>query len=743
VRAAPLLLWVLAGGVAAGGRDALAARAAADTPAAAGPSRVAAVPTESAVTVDGRLDEPAWERAGVIPDLTQHAPRPGAPTPYRTEVRLLVDRDNLYIGIHCFDPEPAKISLHSMQRDIEDPFGDDFITLVFDTFGDKRTGYLFEVHATGSVSDGLIPGPGLFTTDWDGIWDARTSIDAQGWTVEMRIPSRTLHFKRGLSEWGFNVLRWVARDRLNFHWSGVTIDSDVIDLSSAGLLSGIAGLDQGKGLTVAPYALGRFERAPIEGTERTIGRGGLDLTCSPTPGLTGVLTANTDFAETEVDTRQINLTRFDLYFPEKRPFFLDGSSLFNFGLGLEQDFVPFYSRRIGLVELPTEFGTVPIDWGGKILGHAGPLSVEALDIQTGESTAAPRTSLSAGRVTYDLTDSFHVGAIGTHGDPRGLTSNSLAGIDAVWHSSQIAGDKKLSIGGWAARSSGELPRGNRGGWGFKVDLPNDFWEAYARVMEFGDALDPALGFLPRPGTRWYDFWNAVKPRPRPDGAFRWIRQAFFETGYKRIDDLDGRPESRRLYTAPLNIETESGEHFEANWVPTYERVDPAGPPFEIVPGIVITPGAYRFTRYKVEAQSAQTRGWRIGSTVWFGDFYGGRLTQTEAFVNWDVLRGHLHQKVDLENDFGHLPEGDFIQRLFQLQNVFAFSPRLLLFGYFQYDTETRSMGMNARLRFTFRPGNDLFVVWNRNWVHPAGEGPFGLEPQSDQIAVKVRFAWTG
>ncbi len=364
MRAAPLLLWVLAGGVAAGGRDALAARAAADTPAAAGPSRVAAVHTESAVTVDGRLDELAWERAGVIPDLTQHAPHPGAPTPYRTEIRLLVDRDNLYIGIRCFDPEPAKISLHSMQRDIEDPFGDDFVTLVFDTFGDKRTGYLFEVHATGSVSDGLIPGPGILTTDWDGIWDARTSIDAQGWTVEMRIPSRTLHFKRGLSEWGFNVLRWVARDRLNFHWSGVTIDSDVIDLSSAGLLSGIAGLDQGKGLTVAPYALGRYERAPAEQTERTIGRGGLDLTCSPTPGLTGVLTANTDFAETEVDTRQINLTRFDLFFPEKRPFFLDGSSLFNFGLGLEQDFVPFYSRRMGLVELPTEFETVPIDWGG-------------------------------------------------------------------------------------------------------------------------------------------------------------------------------------------------------------------------------------------------------------------------------------------------------------------------------------------------------------------------------------------
>src|SRR5439155_1719576 len=394
----------------------------------------------------------------------------------RTEVRLLMDPENLYIGIRCFDPEPAKVSLHSMQRDIEDPFGDDFVTLVFDTFGDRRTAYWFEVHATGSVSDGLIPGPGIFTTDWDGVWEARTSFDAAGWTVEMRIPSRTLHFKTGLSDWGFNVLRYVARDRIIFHWSGVTIDSDVLDLSSAGLLSGVAGLDQGNGLTLAPYTLGRFERSPDDGTESTIGRGGLDLTFSPTPGLTGILTANTDFAETEVDTRQINLTRFDLFFPEKRPFFLEGSSLFTFGLGLEQDFVPFYSRRVGLVERPAEFETVP-------------------------------------------------------------------------------------IGCWAARSGGYLLRCNREVWGFKVYLPNDFWEAYVRFMQFGDALDPALGFLPRPGTRWYDFWNALKPRPGPAGAFRWIRQAFFETGYKQVDDLDGRPESRRLFTAPVNIETESGEHF--------------------------------------------------------------------------------------------------------------------------------------------------------------------------------------
>ncbi len=733
-RVVPLLLCLLGGGAVPGERGALAAPG-------PEPLRVEAVRTDSAVSVDGRLDEPAWEKAGVIPDLTQHAPHPGEPTPYRTEVRLLVDRENLYIGVRCFDPEPAKISLHSMQRDIEDPFGDDFITLVLDTYGDKRTAYFFDVHATGSVADGLIPGPGLFSIDWDGIWEARTQVDGGGWTAEVRIPSRTLHFKRGLSDWGFNVLRFIARDRTTLHWSGVTLDSDILDLGSAGLLSGVMELDQGRGLTVSPYVLGRYDRAPMEATEKTVGREGLDLSYSLSPGLTGVVTARTDFAETEVDTRQINLTRFDLFFPEKRSFFLEGSNLFEFGLGLGQNFVPFYSRRVGLVEGKMEFETVPIDWGAKILGHAGRLGIAALDIQTRESSLPPRANLSAGRLTYDLAGGFRLGVLGTHGHPDGATANTLAGLDAVWHSSRIRGDKKMSIGGWAVRSSGDLQPGRRDGWGIKVDYPNDFWNAYVRYLQFGEALDPALGFLPRPGTRLYEIWNALQPRPDRGGRLAWIRQAFFESEFTQVDGLDGRTQSRRLFTAPLNIETESGEHFEANWVPTYEFL-PEG--FKVAKGVVIKSGrGYHFTRYRLEAQSAQTRAWRIGSTVWFGDFYGGRLTQTEAFVNWDVLGGHLHQKLDLENDFGHLPEGDFVQRLLQLQNVFAFSPRLLLFGYFQYDTGFRNVGMNARLRFTFRPGNDLFVVWNRNWTHPAGEGRLDLSPQSDQIAVKIRFAWTG
>jgi len=703
---------------------ALAASAAAQEPS------VTAGPAEVGIVLDGVLDEPAWEHAGVISDLTQQDPEPGKPTPYTTRIAVLADGDTLYFGVTAVDPEPAKIAVHTLQRD-SDMAGDDTVALVLDTFGDGRTGYLFRVNAGGARQDGLISGAQEISLDWDGIWDARVRRTAAGWTAEIAIPARSLRFRPGLERWGFNVERFVARDRLTLRWAGATLDANLSDLKRTGRLAGVSGLRQGLGLSFAPYTLGRADderTAPV----REKGEAGFDLSYNLTPGLGAVLTANTDFAETEVDARQINLTRFPLFFPEKRPFFLEGSNLFEFSYGLSESLIPFYSRRVGLVS----GRAVPIDEGLKVLGRAGPWAIAALDVETGDDPAAPRENLFAGRLTYDVDEHLRVGGLATRGDPTGARDNAFGGLDAVWRTSSFHGDKNLVFAAWGARSAGDLPPGRDTGWGLTAAYPNDLWDLSLAVKEFGEALDPALGFLPRPGRRRYDGGMAFQPRPREDGPFGWVRQFFFELYPYRVDRLDGTTESWRVFMAPFNVRTRSGEHLEANWAPQFERLDA---PFEVASGVVIPPGAYHFNRFRVEAQSSEARAWSVGSTFWFGEFFAGHLTQWESFVNWTAGPGRLRFELSAENDFGYLPEGDFIQRLLQLKTLYAFSPDLLLSAFTQYDSESRGLGLNSRLRWTIRPGRDLFLVWNRNWrrlPRPADR----FETEADQVAVKLR--WT-
>src|SRR5215218_914455 len=699
---APILLTLLLS-------PALAAQQTSSLPAAA------AFPASGAIVLDGSLDEAAWTQAGTIPGLTQQDPEPGRPTPFdATRISVLSAGETLYLGIVCPDPEPEKIALHTLQRDA-DMEGDDSVAFVLDTFGDGRTGYLFRINAGGARQDGLISGPEEVSLDWDGIWEARTRRTAEGWSAEIAVSARGLRFRPGLRAWGMNVERFVARERITLRWSGLTLDSRLEDLRRAGSLAGIDNLRQGLGLAAAPYALGRYDDRRSEPDAEHTGEAGLDLAYNLTPGLGAVLTVNTDFAETEVDTRQVNLTRFPLFFPEKRSFFLEGSNLFEFGSGLGTDFIPFYSRRVGLVS----GNVVPIDAGLKVLGRAGRWSVAALDVETGDDSAAPGTNLFAARTTYDVDDHLRVGALATRGDPDGMEENALAGLDAVWQTSSFRGDKNLSFGGWAARSDGDLAPGQRSGWGFKADYPNDLWDLYLEYREFGDALEPAVGFLPRPGTRQAEGGGSFQPRPGETGPFSWVRQFFFKLFLTRVDRLDGTTESWRVFTAPWNAVTRSGEHLEANWAPQFERLDE---PFEVAEGVVIPPGEYQFTRWRVEAQSSSSRPWRAGSTVWFGDFFGGRLTEWESFVYWTFGPGRLRLELDAVNNFGDLPQGDFIQRLLQLKTVYAVSPDLIVSAFGQYDSESRDLGVNTRLRWTIQPGRDLFLVWNRNWQRTLDPG---------------------
>src|SRR5262249_11351959 len=309
---------------------------------------------------------------------------------------------------------------------------------------------------------------------------------------------------------------------------------------------GVAELQQGIGIEFSPYLTGRSS-SQFHGMAHTWqGATGGDFTWKITPQLVTVFTANTDFAETEVDARQINLTRFPLFFPEKRTFFLEGANQYTFGLGLRQQFIPFFSRNIGLLD----GAQIPIDDGVELSGHFGQWNLAFLDVQTRDtvvplqvvtdlglpSNVVQGTNLLAGRVSYDVNDNLRVGTIVTNGDPEALRQNSLAGIDAVWRTSKFQGNKNLFLGGWTAGTQGDVPSGRRDGWGFKVDYPNDLFDCQINMNQYGDGFQPLLGFLPRPGTRQTDVGCAYQPRPSKDGPFGWIRQEFFENEYTRVTD---------------------------------------------------------------------------------------------------------------------------------------------------------------------------------------------------------------
>jgi hypothetical protein len=706
-----------------------ATRAAASEPSAA----VAAAHASSAIHVDGALDEEAWTQATIVPDLTQQDPHPGDPTPFRTVMRILIDQDNLYLGFDCYDPQPERIAVHTQQRDGELD-GDDHLSIVLDTFGDERNGYFFLINAAGARQDGLIFGPDDYSKDWDGIWYGRAVRTSEGWTAEVAIPAKTLRFDPKLAAFGINLERYVPRDRLTLRWTGTSLDARLVDMHRAGRLEGVGELQQGLGLTLQPYGLARYESDHTTGHSRTTGDVGGEVGYNFTPSLTGVLTINTDFAETEVDQRQINLTRFPLFFPEKRPFFLEGQSQFDFGLGLGEDFIPFFSRRVGLFAGEP----VPILAGVKLLGRAGRWGFGALDAYTDEAAGAERANLFAARVTYDVDEHLRVGAIATDGDPAGVADNRLGGLDAVWQTASFAGDKNFAAGGWYARGAGDLAPGDAGAYGFKVDYPNDLWDVAVSYKEFGEALDPKLGFLPRPGRRFVNGGAAFQPRPE-GGPFGWVRQFFFETEVQVVERVDGPTESWELFTAPFNVRTQSGEHLEANWIPQFERLFE---PFEIATDVVIPPGDYRFTRYRVEAQSSEHRPWRVGSTVRFGEFFDGRLTQASAYAQYTTPAGHLSVEAETENDYGDLPEGEFTERLHVLRSTYSFNPDLWIAAFAQYDSISRNVGLNLRMRWTVQPGNDVYVVWSHDWVRPldAPGEEAELEPVGDQLVVKAR--WT-
>jgi Domain of unknown function (DUF5916) len=691
---------------------------------------VAVVGSAEGIRVDGVLDEVAWKRAIPIGPLLQRDPKEGVPASEETDVRLLFDADNLYVGVTCRDRTPSAIVSTQLGRDA-DLEVDDRITIVLDPFFDHKNGFFFAVNPAGARDDGQISNNvQVLTYEWDAIWDARARITDSGWVAEIAIPFKSLRFKPGQTVWGFNIERQIKRLQEHDRWASPRRDTWISNLAAAGEITGLSGLQQGRGLDIRPFVSGGEE------SSRGKFKAGLDVFKSITASTTASLTVNTDFAETEVDARQINLTRFELFFPEKRTFFLEGAGVYDVaGLGSQSlsqspDLIPFFSRTVGLLNGQE----VPILFGLKVSGRESGLNIGLLDVQTRRTTLdegplSPQNLLAV-RVSKNLFAQSFVGAIATRGNPTGAGDNSLVGVDARFATSRFRGGKNLSLSLYGLRTDDGASGKVDYAAGFELDYPNDLWNVTLSGKRIGKNFRPAMGFVPRTGIHSSDLYVAFQPRPE-----RWgIRQFFFEVEPSLITDLHGRVENWRVFTAPFNVRTESGEHLEWNYIPTFEHLEA---PFEIQPGVVIPPGSYRWTRFRTEVNTATKRPWVVDFAFRYGGFYRGSLRQYQPVL---TLKPSIHLAVvlQMERDEGSLPEGHFVTQLYSGRLDYNFSPNVTWSSLVQYDSTSRILGFQTRFRWILRPGNDLFLVVGRGWFRRF-DGDY--VPSFDRGSAKLQYTF--
>jgi hypothetical protein len=690
------------------------------------PPELRAGALDPAHSIDGQLDEPDWATAGVIDVFTQADPREGAPASARTTVRVLAGPRAIVVGIECEQPADTGVVSFSVRRDAA-LNQEDHVRIVLGPFMDGRSGYVFAVNPSGARYDGIVnPGGESDNPEWDGIWDARTSRGEGGWTAEIWIPFLTLSFNPDLRAWHFNVQRRIQALLETDRWASASRQYQVTQTSRAGLLTDLPAIDLGRGLSVRPAGrAGAGIPAPGAEAEGDF-RASLDVTQRLGANVLASGTVNTDFAETEVDTRRTNLTRFPLFFPEKRTFFLEGDDIFAFGLGLNQDLLPYFSRRIGLVNGQE----VPIIAGGKVNGRSGNTNFGGLVIGTNDKGGVidDEALMTVGRVKQNLWRESWVGAIATVGDPLGQSGRWLTGGDFTYATSRFRGDKNLLVGVWGLATDRTAGDDATAG-GFKVDYPNDKWDMQLTYKRIGDDFNPAIGFVPRRAVQLFN--GGIDNRTRiSSGPFQ---QLFYEFQPFVALDLDHQWESYRVFFAPINWRFRSGDRFEVNINPVGERLVT---PFEVSDGVVIPPGRYHWKQYRLEVGTAQKRRLYGQVSWWFGGFYSGSIDQIVWTGAWNPT-ALFTVEFSGERNMGRLPEGDFNQTLVGTRLRINVSPNLSIAGYVQYDTISDSVGVNTRLRWTLRPEADLFVVYNHNIRSVVDR----WQLDSNQLVMKMQYAF--
>lgn len=687
----------------------------------------------SRISIDGILDESEWAAAPSIGEILQREPHPGERPSEQTEVKLLYDHANLYIGVMCYDSEPTRIVATQMARDA-DLSVDDRIEILIDSFHDRHNAFYFSTNPLGALVDGLLIENRTLNLDWNAIWLVRTHRSDRGWSAEFAIPFKSIGFKAGEGVWGFNFSRTIKRKIEEDRWASPRLDVRFFQVSEAGEIAGFSEIGQGRGLDVRPFVASKAIHNVDAGNDFNA-KAGVDIFYNITPSLKWTTTFNTDFAETEVDNRQINLTRFPLFFPEKRAFFLENAGVFAFS-NTSPEIIPFFSRTIGLLN----GSEVPLRAGTKLTGKAGPYSLGILAIRTGEADFTDGSSIAAknllvARVKRDLFKQSYIGGIFTDGNPASPASNRTFGGDLHLFTSRfMSKDQNFGIDVFGLKSANEGVAGKDTSYGFGARYPNDLWDIGINWWHIGKNFGPALGFVPRSDVDKLAIAAEFDPRPK---NFLNVRQMFHEFRYTRFTRLDkGRVESWRVFTAPINYELNSGEHIEFNYAPQFERLFE---PFEISPGIVLPPGGYRFTRWRFEINTASKHRWKFDNAWWFGSYWSGHAHQLATSFQYKAAP-HLLTSVGMDQTFARLKEGNFVARIFTARVDYSVSPFLTFFNLMQFDNESRNLGWQSRVRWIIKPGNEVFIVFNQGWLQDE-QGGFRFRATNTRLAGKLQYTF--
>jgi len=694
---------------------------------------IGAVRTAEPPVIDGVLNDDVWQSAPLISEFTQQEPQEGQPATERTEVRMLYDQNNLYFAVHALDSQPAAVIATEMRRDADRILEEDNFQIILDTFMDSRSAYMFAVSPIGAKLDQQVfeegeggrQGTSSNTNrDWDGVWQVEAQRTSDGWVAEIAIPMVTLRFpSQRTQSWGINFMRSIGRKNEFAYWAPIPPGFGLQRVSLAGTLRDLEALSRGRDLRVKPFVIGGGRTTLKDtGTDRSMQRDvGLDLKYGLTPGLNLDVTLNTDFAQAEVDDERVNLTRFALFFPEKRDFFIENAGQFLIGTTLSTDRSAelFFSRRIGLGE---SGGHVPILGGARVTGKEGRNNIGLLTVQTDEAFGNSGENFFVGRFSRDIFERSKIGAMVINKQAvNGGHYNRLVAAD--W---SFAPHPFVSLTGFLANTFSPDVTDDQMGGHFRAGYLSTSTNTYVEYTDLQDNFNPEVGYVPRVGIRTTKIHYERNPRPN-----RWgIRVLEPMYVFTYTTDQTGRLVTRRNHLM-VGSRLSNGGNFTIVRNGWFERLDE---PFSVTRGVVIAPGSYHFTEWNIRFRSNPSA--RLYTTIAYNpqEFFDGTRSDLEGSLGLRV-NSQLAATAGLIRNDVDLPAGSFIANVGSFRLDYALSPTMNLRGLTQYNSLSEQWSTAARFHYIYRPGSDLFIVYDEI----RRDTPALTEIRDRQLIIKVTY----